>query len=109
MWKELGHQMVLTKHNENKPNALCSQKHGMQNFPNIQRRIDSQRALIEIKIEISFTINQLVGTGEIIPHKYIFCDLILEGLQVAILSTCKILVQPNKFRLCGAKQRLVFH
>ena len=44
MWKELGHQTVLTKHNENKPSALCSQKHGMQNFPSIQPLIDSQRA-----------------------------------------------------------------
>jgi len=85
-WKELGHQMVLIKHNGNKPSALCFQKHEMQNFPNILRLIDSQRA-----------------------HKYTFCDLLLEGLQVAILSTCKILVQPSKFRLYGAKQRLVFH
>ena len=46
-WKELGHQMVLIKHNENKPSALCSQKHEMQNFPNIQRLIDSQRAFIK--------------------------------------------------------------
>ena len=36
--------MVLIKHNENKPSVLCSQKHEMQNFPNIQRQIDSQRA-----------------------------------------------------------------
>jgi len=78
--------MVLIKHNENKLSALRSQKHEMRNFPNIQRRIDSQRA-----------------------HKYIFCDLLLGGLQVAIPSTCKILVQPSKFRLYGAKQRLAFH
>jgi len=85
-WKELGHQMVLTKRNGNKPSALCSRMHEMQNFPSIQRQIDFQRA-----------------------HKYIFCDLLVQDLQVAILSTCKILVQPSKFRLYGAKQRLVFH
>ena len=55
-WKELGHQMALTKHNENKLSALCSQKHGMQNFPSIQRLIDFQRAIKISKNEISFTI-----------------------------------------------------
>ena len=43
-WQELGHQTVLIKHNVNKPSVLCSQKHGMQNFPNIQRPIDFQKA-----------------------------------------------------------------
>jgi len=43
-WQEQEHQMVLTKRNENKPNALYSQMHGMQNFPSIQRLIDFQRA-----------------------------------------------------------------
>lgn len=57
--------MVLTKHNENKPSASCSQKHAMQNFPNIQRLIDSQRAFLkEKKNEMSFTVNSQVG-GEI--------------------------------------------
>ena len=37
--------MVLTKHNESKPSASCSQKHGMQNFPNIQQLIGSQKAI----------------------------------------------------------------
>ena len=36
--------MALIKHNENKPNALRSQKHEMRNFPNIQRLIGFQRA-----------------------------------------------------------------
>ena len=101
--------MALIKHNENKPNALRSQKHEMRNFPNIQRLIDFQRAFFKkgiIRINFSFIIDK---RGENIPHKYTFCDLLLEGLQVAILSTCKILVQPSKFRLYGAKQQLEFH
>jgi len=43
-WQELGHLMVLTKRNENKPSVLCSRMHEMQNFPSIQRLIGSQRA-----------------------------------------------------------------
>ena len=42
--------MVLTKHNESKPSASCSQKHGMQNFPNIQQLIGSQKAIFYKKI-----------------------------------------------------------
>jgi len=105
-WQEPGHQMVLTKRNGNRPSALCSRMHGMQSFPSIQRLIDSQRASVSRR---DLALQCQLVRKKFIPHKYIFCDLPLEGLREAILSTCRILAQPSRFRLCGAKQRLVFH